>query len=402
MTNHDLRGSIAIVGIGETEQGRLPGRDHWDLSVDAALRAVRDAGLTMADVDGLITGGSFVEPHAREHLRVADMLGMGLRRYTESSAMGGSGGAANLRAALAIINAGLAHTILVVGADPLLSASARDDLHESRSEALRRIMSIHDLEHIEPYGPIPAANMALIIRLYMEKYGWTREQFAEVAVTHREHAIATPGAVQQKPITVADVLAAPMIADPIGRLDCSIVTDGGVAYVVTTAERAKDLKHRPAYVLGASSIFASYYTPNFPDLMDYPAAMIETTSDEAFAMAGVERSDIDVVSVPDVFTGIVPIMLEHTKFCAPGEAGPFVGSGMIRNGAGALPVNTHGGNLAYTHPGNSGQTFNLVELVKQLRNDQGARQVPDAELGFIHSFGGTMAQHTSVVLSNSR
>jgi acetyl-CoA acetyltransferase len=394
------RGAIAIVGIGETDQGRLTGRDSWDLLADASVRAISDSGIDKNTIDGVITCGSLVVPHARQHLRLADMLGLPLRTFNETSALGGSSGAASLRLALAVVEAGLATTVLVASADNLLSASSgRRDERGSRSDALQRMMSIHDLEFIEPYGNIPAANMAMIARRHMHEFGWTREQFAHVPVAAREYAAATPGAVMTKPIAPDDVLAAPMVSDPFGRLDCSIVSDGGVAYIVTSADRAKDAAKPPVHVLGVSSIFSTYFTPSFPDVVDYPRSMIRTTSDAALAKAGVDRSAVDVVSVPDVFSGVVPIVLDHAGFCEPGEGGAFVASGAIARG-GSLPVNTHGGNLAYTHPGNPGQMFNVVEMVKQLRGDQGDRQVKDAELAFVHSFGGTFAQHTSVVLSN--
>jgi acetyl-CoA acetyltransferase len=399
MSSNSSRGAVAVVGIGETEQGRLPGRDHWDLLVDASIRAIRDAGIERDQIDGLITCGSFVDPHAREHLKLADMLGLPLRTFNDSTSIGGGSGAAMLRYAIAIVESGMANTLLVAASDNLLSASSRDSEHDSRSEALRRMMSIHDLEFVEPFGNMPSSNFAMIAKRYMHEFGWTREQFAEVAVAERKHAIATPGAVMKKPITVEDVLAAPMIADPFGRLDCSIVSDGGVAYLVTSRARATAGAQPPVYVLGTDGVFATYNTPGFPDLVDYPQSLIRRTSDAALRMAGVERADIDVVSVPDVFTAAVPMMLDATGFTERGEGGPFVGSGAIGPG-GSLPVNTHGGNLSYTHPGNPGQMFNVVEVVKQLRGDQGDRQVKDAELGFVHSFGGTLAQHTSLVLGN--
>lgn len=399
MTGLLKRADIAVVGIGETEQGRLPGRDHWDLLVDAARRAIHDSGLTKNDIDGVVTCGSFVEPHAREHLKLADMLGIPLRTFTDATSMGGSSGAAIIRYAAAALTTGMCNYVLVAASDNLLTASSRDSLRDSRSEALRRMMSIHDLEYIEPYGNMPSSNFAMITRRYMHEFGWTREQFAHVAVAHRQHAIATPGAVMKKPIAVEDVLSAPPVCEPLGRLDCSIVSDGGVAYVVTSAERATALPHPPVYVLGMSGVFGTYYTPAYPDLVEFPRSMVERTTAAAFAMAEVDRADIDVVSVPDVFTPVVPMMLDACGFCERGEGGPFVASGAIGPG-GSLPVNTHGGNLAYTHPGNPGQMFNVVEVVKQLRGDQGDRQVPNAALGFVHSFGGTLAQHTSLVLGN--
>jgi acetyl-CoA acetyltransferase len=388
---------IAIVGIGESQLGYVPDSDRWDLMTQASVRAIKDAGVGAREIDGLITGGSLVQPHGREHLRVADSLGLGLRTFNETSAMGGSSGAASLRLARSLIQSGSATMILVTGADNLLSSSGRDR-RSGRTTALANMMSVHDLEFIEPYGNIPATNFALMTRRYMHQFGWTREQFAHVPVAMRYHASMTPNAYMKEPITVEDVLSAPMVSDPFGRLDCSIVTDGGVAYIVTTTERARDLPHRPVRVRGVGAIYSSYYTPNFPDLIEFPKAMLKRSSDAAFVMSGLSRADVDLLAIPDVFSAVVPMVLEGCGFVPTGEGAAYVASGAIRLG-GELPVNTHGGNHSYTHPGNPGQTYNVLEVVRQLRGKEGARQVENAETAFIHSFGGTMAQHCSVVLS---
>jgi acetyl-CoA acetyltransferase len=239
----------------------------------------------------------------------------------------------------------------------------------------------------------------MIVRRHMHEYGWTSEQFAEVAVALRYHASLTPGAFMKQPITAGDVLASRMISDPFHLLDCSIVTDGGVAMIITSAERAKDMPHKPVYALGEAGLFTSYYTPGFPDLVDYPFWMLSSTAKKAFERAGLTPDDVDVIGLPDVFTGVVPIVLQAAGFCKRGEGGAFVASGAIKLG-GRFPINTHGGNHSYSHPGNPGQTFNVVELVRQLRGKEGARQVPNAKVGFLYSFGGTMAQHASIVFSN--
>lgn len=391
MSSYDLRGKVAIVGIGETEQGRLPDKTSWELYVEAGAKAIEDAGLTKDDIDGLVTCGSFVTPHQRHHLEVAYRLGLPLRHYNEFSSMGGSA-VAYVRHAVAAIAAGYCENLLLVGADNLLTAA-------ERSGALQAMMSIHNLEFVEPYGNIPASNFALIARRHMHEYGWTSEQFAQVAVTLRDNAVRTPGAFMKKPITVEDVINSRLISDPFHLLDCSIVTDGGCALVLTSAERARDLNHKPVYILSEAGLFGTYYTPSFPDLVEYPRSMFQYTSNTAFARAGLTRTDVDVIGLPDVFTGAVPMVLEGCGFCAKGEGGPFVASGQIAFG-GKYPINTHGGNHSYSHPGNPGQMFNVVEMVKQLRGNEGDRQVNDAEVGFIHSFGGTLAQHTSMLFAN--
>lgn len=382
---------VAIVGIGETEQGRLPGRSSLDLYVDAAQRAISDAGLRKEQIDGLITQGSLIAPHQRHHLQVADRLGLSARNYNETGSVGGCA-AGHVRHAMAAVASGMCDYMLLVGADNLLT-------NAERTGALQSMMDFHDREFVEPYGNIPASNFALMVRRHMHEYGWISEQFAEVAVTLRHHASLTPGAFMTKPITRDDVLSSRMISDPFHLLDCSLVTDGGVAMIITTADRAKDMPHKPVYALGHAGMFTSYYTPGFPDLVDYPRWMLGTTANKAFANAGMTPRDVDVIGLPDVFTGVVPIVLEGTGFCERGQGGEFVASGAIRLG-GRYPINTHGGNHSYTHPGNPGQTFNVVELVRQLRGQEGKRQVPGAKVAFLYSFGGTMAQHAAIVFSN--
>lgn len=387
---YNLRGKVAIVGIGETEQGRLPGRTSYDLYVDAAKRAIADAGLKKDQIDGLITQGSFITPHQRHHLNVADRLGLGPRHYNEVASMGGCA-AGYVRHAIAAVAAGMCDYLLLVGADNLLT-------NAERSGALQSMMGIHDREFVEPYGNIPASNFALMVRRHMHEYGWKSEHFAEVAVALRYHASLTPGAFMKAPITAEDVLSSRLISDPFHLLDCSIVTDGGVAMVITSAERARDMPHKPVYALGEAGLFTSYYTPGFPNLVEYPRWMLSTTASKAFENAGLTPKDVDVLGLPDVFTGVIPIVLEGCGFCGKGEGGDFVASGAIKLG-GRFPINTHGGNHSYSHPGNPGQTFNVTELVRQLRGKEGERQVPNAKVGFLYSFGGTMAQHASIVFS---
>jgi acetyl-CoA acetyltransferase len=387
---YDLYGKVAIVGIGESELGRLPGRTSYDLYVEAAERAIADAGLKKEQIDGLITQGSFVTPHQRHHLNVADRLGLAPRNYNEVSSMGGCA-AGYIRHAMAALSSGMCDHLLLVGADNLLT-------NAERSGALQAMMGIHDREFVEPYGNIPAANFAMITRRHMHEYGWTSEQFAEVAVALRHHASLTEKGFMREEITVSDVLNSRLIADPFHMLDCSIVTDGGVALVLTSAERARNMPHKPVYLMSEAGLFTSYYTPGFPDLVDYPRYMLSTTATKAFQRAGVTPQDVNVIGLPDVFTGVVPIVLEGCGFCERGAGGDFVSSGAIRLG-GRFPINTHGGNHSYAHPGNPGQTFNATELVRQLRGKEGRRQVENAKVGFLYSFGGTMAQHAAIVMS---
>jgi acetyl-CoA acetyltransferase len=398
------RGKAAIVGVGASLQGRLPELSRWDLLVDASTAAIADSGIGKDEIDGLLCCGSFIEPHAREHLRLADQLGLGWRSFNDTTAMGGCSAAATARYAACLIATGQANVVLVAGADNMFTGNRTEYQTEgsqaARTSAVRRMMSIHDLEFVEPFGNIPAANFAMVARRHIHEFGWRREQIASVSVAERENALATPGAVMTKPITIQDVIDAPMISEPFGKLDCPLITDGGGAFIVASAERARSLRHPAVYVTGIGGASSSYYTPGFPDLVDYPRQMISRSAAAAYAMAGLGPKDIQIAAIVDPFTWIVPIVLEGAGFCGRGEGAEFVASGAIRRD-GSLPINTHGGQLSYSHPGNPGPVFHLLEIVRQLRGEEGDRQVPGVGNGFVHFFGGTLAQHTSLVLSTS-
>jgi acetyl-CoA acetyltransferase len=399
-----VSGRAAIVGVGNSEQGRLPEMSRWDLLIDASIAAIEDSGVAKDEIDGLLCCGSLIEPHAREHLRLADQLGLAPRSFNDTTAMGGCSAAAAARYAACLIALGQASVVLVAGADNMFTGNREEyekqGSQAARSSAVRKMMSIHDLEFIEPYGNIPAANFAMIARRHMHEFGWTREQIAAVSVAERNNARRTPGAVMTKPITVQDVLDAPVISDPFGRLDCPLISDGGGAFIVASVDRARSLRHPPVYVTGIGGVSSSYYTPGFPDLVDFPRWMIGKSAAAAYTMAKAGPKDMDIAAIVDPFSWVVPIILEGAGFCGRGEGAGYVASGAIDRD-GSLPVNTHGGQLSYTHPGNPGPLFHLLEITRQLRGEEGERQVPGVETGFVHFFGGTMAQHTSLVLSTS-
>jgi acetyl-CoA acetyltransferase len=232
----------------------------------------------------------------------------------------------------------------------------------------------------------------------MAQYGTTAEQLAAVAVTCRRHAQLNPTAQMRDHITVEDVLNSRMIADPLHLLDCSLVSDGGAAVVVTSAERARDFPHAPVYLLGVGEGHGHEHVTQARSLTT--SAAVES-GQRAYEMAGLGPGDMDLAQLYDCFTPTVLIELEDLGFCAKGEGGPFIASGAIGLD-GTLPVNTHGGLLSHCHPGNPGSMFALTETIAQLRHCAGPRQVKDAQTALVHAQGGIMSSHTTIILGRER
>lgn len=382
-----LRGQLAIVGATDTAVGIVPDRSPTELCVEAALAALNDAGLQREAVHGLITCNSFAEPimyHAEaiaEYLRITPSLCMSVNT-------GGGTTFAVLQYAAAAIRAGLAETILISMADSMHSYMTREQATVVQSS------SGHP-QFEQPYGPTVPAFYALIARAHMAEFGTTEEQFAEVAVSCRAHAARNSTAQMREAISVEDVLASRLIADPLHLLDCSLVSDGGSAIVVTSAERASDGPHRPVYLLGVGEGHSHEHISQASNLTTSAA---KVAGERAYAMAGLGPSDMQFAQLYDCFTPTVLIQLEDLGFCGKGEGGPFLQSGATRPG-GVLPVNTHGGMLSHCHPGNPGAMFALTETVWQLRGIAGDRQVADATTALVHAQGGIMSSHATLILS---
>jgi acetyl-CoA acetyltransferase len=232
----------------------------------------------------------------------------------------------------------------------------------------------------------------------MDRYGTTPEHLAAVAVNGRNYASLNPHAQMREPISIADVLNSRMIADPLHLLDCSLVSDGGAAVVLTSAERAKDFPQRPVYLLGFGEGHGHEHISQARSLTT--SAAVESGR-RAFRMAGMGPGDIDVAQIYDCFTPVVLIELEDLGFCNKGEAGAFVASGETALD-GSLPMNTNGGLLSYCHPGNPGSMFGLTEAVAQLRGEAGERQVKSAETALVHGQGGIMSSHATLILGQEQ
>jgi acetyl-CoA acetyltransferase len=282
----------------------------------------------------------------------------------------------------------MADVVVVAMADAMRSGLTRD-------QAMQVQASTGHPEFEQPYGPTVPAYYALIAQAHMAEFGTAPEQFAGIAVACRAHAARNPAAQMRDPITVEDVLASRLIADPLHLLDCSLVSDGGSAVVLCSAERAADLPNAPVYLLGAGE---GHVHEHISAARSLTTSAAKQAGERAYAMAGLGPADMDFAQLYDCFTPTVLVELEDLGFCAKGEGGALVDSGALAPG-GALPVNTHGGLLSHSHPGNPGSMFALTESVWQLRHDAGERQVPGARHGLVHAQGGIMSSHTALILS---
>jgi acetyl-CoA acetyltransferase len=245
-----------------------------------------------------------------------------------------------------------------------------------------------------PFKPfMPPSAYALAASRHMYEFGTTREQLAEVAVAARQWALLNPVAWEKKPLTVDDVLASKMVSHPLTVRDCCLVTDGGGAVIVTSAERARTLAKPAVFVLAASHYTTHLAISNMPNLVETGARF---SGEAAYRTAGISAADVDVVEVYDAFTINTILFLEDLGFCRKGEGGAFVGGGRIAPG-GALPVNTNGGGLSYCHPGMYG-LFLLIEAARQLRGECGARQVKSPNIALAHGNGGVLSSQSTVIL----
>ncbi len=373
------RGKTAIVGAAESDLGEVgPGFTPLDLIGQAAERALADAGLSREDVDGLFSASAY---YSMATVSAGEYLGI-RPRYSDATNMGGSSFVSHLLHAAAALEAGLCEVALVAYAST------------QRSGGGFRGASDPPNPYETPYGPrYPVSMYALAASRHMHEYGTTREQLAEVAVAAREWAKLNPKAFKRDPLTVEDVLASRMISSPLSLLDCCLVTDGGGALVVTSGERAKDLRKAPVYLLGAGE---AHWHRNISQMPDLTVSAAVDSGRRAYEMAGVGPADVHVAMLYDAFT-ITPILfLEDLGFCEKGEGGTFVEGGRIAPG-GELPVNTNGGGLSYNHPGMYGLLL-LIEAVRQLRGECRERQVEGAEVALAHGNGGVLSSQVTALL----
>lgn len=377
---HSLkRGGVAIVGAAESDLGEVaPGLTPVDLMAQATCRALADCGLTLAEVDGVFASGvqtRMASVALTEYLRLKP-------RYQDSSFNGGSVFETMVGHAAAAIQLGMCSVAVI----------AYGSTQRSVSGGLVGIRGYDPL--ITPFGPrMPVGAYALAASRHMHEFGTTREQLAEVAVAARQWALLNPAAWEKLPLTVQDVLSSRIVSHPFTVRDCCLVTDGGGAVVLVSAERARSLSKPPAYVLGIGDAVGQLEIHSMDDLTTTTAVQ---SGQRAFEMARFTPKDVDVVELYDAFTINTILFLEDLGFVPKGEGGRFVSGGGIAPG-GVLPVNTNGGGLSYCHPGMYGLQL-LIEAVRQVRGECGMRQVHDCQVAVAHGNGGTLSSQSTIIL----
>lgn len=384
---YTLSDKYAIAGIGYTAFNAKSGRTVLDLALEAGRKAIEDSGIPIAEVDGVV---SFHFNDSVPSIAVATGLGLPAPRYAVEFSSGGNAANLIVMAAAAAVEAGLAETVLVYRA---MNGRSGFRLGGGRDMASRGVT-----QFTAPFGWItyPQA-MAMWCRRHMIKYGTTSEQLGEIAVTCRRHAEANPRAMQRGPMSLADHQASRMIVEPFHLLDICLESDGACAVVVTKADRARDARHKPVYIMGAAYGGGPNQGDDLFDALRWPDHAhnyAKYIADDLWGSAGIGPKDVDVAEIYDCFTYSVIMQLEGLGFCKEGEGGAFVQGGRIGMG-GEIPVNTHGGLLseAYIHGFN-----HVIEAVEQLRGQSGPRQVPGAEIAL--TTAGAMTCGSALVLRN--
>jgi acetyl-CoA acetyltransferase len=375
------KNAVAVVGASETTKlGVVPDVSQIQLHADAALNAMADAGLRPKDIDGIATANE-------TPVQLAHYLGI-TPTWVDGTSVGGCSFMIHVRHAAAAIEAGLAKTILITHGE-----SGRSRVgNPPRSVPPTSLNGQFE----QPFGPMgPPSMFTIPVLRYMKTYGVTEEQIAQVAVVQREWAAKNPRATFRTPITTDDVLNSRMIAWPFRLLMCCLVTDGGGALILTSADRAKDFPQKPVYILGTGE---SVETPMVSQMEDFTSSRaFRVAGPLAFRNAGISRSDVDHLMIYDAFAHLPIYGLEDLGFLPRGEAAAFIAARNTAPG-GTLPLNTNGGGLSYMHSGMYGM-YALQESVRQMRGIAPA-QVPGAKVSVCHGVGGMFAASGTIIFSN--
>jgi acetyl-CoA acetyltransferase len=376
--------TVAIVGAAETtELGKIPNVSQLQLHADAALNALEDAGLKPSDIDGVATAGA-------SPTEVAYYMGI-TPTWVDGTSVGGCSFMLHVRHACSAINEGLCDTVLITHGESGRSGVGRGGF--GGGGGLGASLSA---QFEGPYGGMGATTMFTIpVLRYMKEYAMTHEQLAMVAVVQREWAGMSPRASYQEPITVDDVLESRMIAYPFHLLECCLVTDGGGALILVSAERAKDFPTKPVYMIGTGE---SVETPMVSQMEDFCSSRaFRVAGAKAFEEAGITRADVDHLMIYDAFAHLPIYGLEDLGFCERGEAAQFIWERNTAPG-GKLPLNTNGGGLSYMHSGMYGM-YALQESVRQLRGTAPG-QVEGAKTSVCLGVGGMFAASGCIIMCN--
>jgi acetyl-CoA acetyltransferase len=374
---------IIIAGAAETDAvGKLPNHSTLQLHIEAAVNAVADAGLTMRDIDGIATVS------APGPVQVAHALGI-TPTYMDGTGVGGTSFLLHVRHAAAAIRAGYARTVLITHGESGRSRVGAAPFPRGSSSVQGQFEA--------PFGTAgPTTAFTIPVLRYMKEYGLTHEQLAYVAVAQRKWAARNPRAMFRDEITVDDVLASRLVAWPFHLLECCLVTDGGGALIVTSADRAGEFRKPAVHVLGTGE---ASETPLVSQMVDFTQSQaFRLAGQAAFAEAGITTADVRHLMIYDAFAHVPIYGLEALGFVAKGEAGPFIADGNTEPG-GRLPLNTNGGGLSYTHTGMYGM-FAIQEGVRQVRGEAAA-QVPEADISVVVGNGGMFATSGVLVLGRS-
>jgi acetyl-CoA acetyltransferase len=374
-----VKNKSAVVGLGYTEQGKLPGRSAISLYIEASKNAIIDAGLSLKDIDGFIIEPCPTDPRISA-FGLAQELGIELQFGADEQLQGASAGAILQHAAMAV-DAGLCNYCLCAFADTSYSNPGTGGVIYQAGGGINAAYGMFGV----------AASYAMIARRYMYEYGATSQQFGTISITFRYHASMNPRAVFKDPITIEDHQASPWVVEPLHLLDCCPVHDGGRALIVTTAERALHLKQPPAYIMGFGQGHP-FTDPLRRKVITISGAV--QSGKTAFSMAEISPSDVDICCIYDAFSFVVPLQIEDLGFCKKGEGCDFIQNERIAIG-GQLPVNTSGGLLSEVYLQGWVGTH---EAVSQLRGNCGTRQVLGAEIALLTSSGGALSEHATVIL----
>lgn len=381
--------NVALIGVAELPPQRTtPGFSTLDMIARVSRLAAEDAGITPSDIDGLLVGPQVGETPQHVPATVAEYLGL-QPSYADVVDLGGASGAGMVWRAAAAINAGMCETVLCV------LANTRDPQNVPRSPNRNPIR-----EFDVPYGGSGANQAyAMVAQRHMAEFGTTAEQLAHVPVKQRRNAMLNPAAVfHGKQISTEDVLNSPMVTDPLRLFEIVMPCGGGAAVIVTSAERAQALDQAPVYLKGAGEKITHRALSQAPQLTTSPLAPAIA---KAYEMAGVGPSNIDLLSLYDCYSIVVAITLEDAGFCPKGDGGRFVAEHDFSVQS-RLPINPHGGQLACGQADLAGGMGHIVEAVRQLRGDAGARQVSKADLALVTGNGATLSEEVALVLGGPR
>ncbi|MGD0855682.1 MAG: thiolase family protein [Dehalococcoidia bacterium] len=387
-----IRGKTAIVGIGEVPTGIYPDRTFVEQAVEAAVMAITDAGIPKKEIDTVIPIGAVANPLDNNNLvcsLLIEELGLGKTAKSNFQIMSGGSSSSNaLKTAVSLINAGFSKSVLVVHSDRLGSGL---DLSAAITVFAKASIS---QEYEAPFGFSQLALAGMFQQRYMHDTGTTERQIASVVESLRKWAALNPNAMMKKPRTADEVLDSPMLSAPVRKRMMNVLADGAAAFVVTSAERAREITKTPAYILGMASRCTNFTVTGQPqDIMKAwsPAAT------DAYKMAGIKPSDIDVAEIYDAFPTFILMSMELLGLCKSGQAGKFVEEGHTSPG-GKLPVSTNGAMMAQGHTGAGGGMAIMIEAARQVMGKAGPRQAKKADIVVETGSGGVgMDFHVGVL-----